>query len=160
MFEQNGVSVTHIPDLQGLKDGEFDVVVCLDVLEHVPLAAGHDPVLLLLARAPGGFLITHSSYFYLEPYHPTHLASNRRYAGDDAMFRPRGSIRTTDACSGTRSSSRRDRSGSGAEDRADHHRQAAPAVGAVHLAGPQSGARIMSASDSPQGAGAAAMGAS
>lgn len=89
VFEQNGVTVTHIPDLKGLKDGEFDVVVCLDVLEHVP---SPPEMIQSFSRwlAPGGFLITHSPYFYLEPYHPTHLASNRRYAGDDAMFKTAG----------------------------------------------------------------------
>ncbi|HLW67007.1 MAG TPA: class I SAM-dependent methyltransferase [Gemmataceae bacterium] len=58
----------------------FDVVACLDVLEHVP-----DPPSLLadLARAirPGGFLIVSAPFWMLTRECPTHLRSNRKYSG-------------------------------------------------------------------------------
>ncbi len=85
VFEQNDVQVTHVTQTESLEAGSFDLVICLDVLEHVP-----DPPEVIQRFAEllrvEGMLITHSPFFYIEPYHPTHLKSNVRYSGDLSMF--------------------------------------------------------------------------
>jgi 2-polyprenyl-3-methyl-5-hydroxy-6-metoxy-1,4-benzoquinol methylase len=67
-------------DAARLPPESFDVVACLDVLEHVP-----DPPSLLahLTRAirPGGFLIISAPFWMLTPECPTHLRDNRKYSG-------------------------------------------------------------------------------
>ena len=66
-----------------------DLVVCLDVLEHLP-----EPPEIVSKFAdwlrPGGFVITHSPFFFVEQYQPTHLASNLKYSGDTRFFEKAG----------------------------------------------------------------------
>ena len=85
VFEQNGIQVHHISDTANLGDGTFDVIVCLDVLEHVPNPPETVGNFANWLRQDG-LLITNSPFFYIEPYHPTHLQSNMRYSGDVTLF--------------------------------------------------------------------------
>ncbi len=76
---------------------EYDVVVCLDVLEHVP-----DPTetvqLLASALCEGGYLIVHAPFWYLGRKVPTHLRSNRRFSGDfRRLYKPFG-LEMVDGC--------------------------------------------------------------
>jgi SAM-dependent methyltransferase len=69
---------------------QFDVLICLDVLEHVP-----DPPALVKQLCeklrPGGLLIVHAPFFYVHPAVCTHLRSNRRYSGDiRRLYHPAG----------------------------------------------------------------------
>ncbi len=89
VFEQNEVQVSHITDTASLKEKTFDLIVCLDVLEHVPNPPEIVQNFASLLRE-GGLLITHSPFFYIEPYHPTHLRSNVRYSGDASIFTQNG----------------------------------------------------------------------
>lgn len=59
----------------------FDLVVCLDVLEHVP-----DPQAVVARfaswlRKPG-LLVSNAPFFLLSQSRPTHLKSNLRFSGD------------------------------------------------------------------------------
>jgi SAM-dependent methyltransferase len=85
VFALNNISVSRITSTDQITLGEYDLVICLDVLEHLP-----SPPEMVVQFAkwlrPGGFLITHSPFFFVEPYQPTHLASNLKYSGDDSLF--------------------------------------------------------------------------
>ncbi len=85
VFALNNVSVSRITATDQIAPGEYDVVLCLDVLEHLP-----SPPEMVAQFAnwlrPGGFLITHSPFFFVEPHQPTHLASNLKYSGDAGHF--------------------------------------------------------------------------
>lgn len=89
VFAANQVEIEHIADPKQLGRESFDVIVCLDVLEHVP--APPETVRQFSEwLKPEGYLITHSPFFYIEPYHPTHLKTNMKYSGCDRMFRENG----------------------------------------------------------------------
>ncbi len=68
----------------------YDVVICLDVLEHVP-----EPPSLVRELAgflkPGGRLIAHAPFWHIHSAAVTHLAVNRKYCGDLArLYRSAG----------------------------------------------------------------------
>ena len=65
-------------------------MICFDVLEHIP-----DPPKLVAQLTsylrPGGRLIAHAPFWYLNPAVVTHLAVNRKYSGDlSRLYRPFG----------------------------------------------------------------------
>lgn len=59
----------------------YDVVVCLDVLEHVPDPPSFVEQLSGYLR-PGGLLIVHAPFFFVTRHCPTHLRANRKYSGE------------------------------------------------------------------------------
>lgn len=81
IFRDQGADVEILESSEAVEAGAYDVVTCLDVLEHVP-----DPVemvtQMVAALRPGGLLITSAPFWLLGPNFPTHLASNRRFSGD------------------------------------------------------------------------------
>lgn len=85
VFAMNGVTVSRVTSTDQIGPGEYDVVISLDVLEHLPSPPDMVREFAKWLR-PGGFLITHSPFFFVEPYQPTHLASNLKYSGDDRFF--------------------------------------------------------------------------
>ncbi|MCA9021522.1 MAG: class I SAM-dependent methyltransferase, partial [Planctomycetaceae bacterium] len=74
-----------IPSENELEPESFDVVMCLDVLEHVP-----DPTRLLLNinnwLKQDGLLIVHAPFFLIHPFYSTHLKSNQKYSGSCDLF--------------------------------------------------------------------------
>ena len=89
LFEAGKASVATAADLDSLPRGWFDVVVCLDVLEHVK-EPGRLAGRLAELLAPGGELIVHAPFGAVCPSLPTHLEENRRYFGDLELFRRAG----------------------------------------------------------------------
>lgn len=89
VFAANGVRVRIEQSPEGIQGEQFDVVVSLDVLEHVP-----DPPSLVGTFAswlkPGGLLITHAPFFLVFPNYETHLRSNLKYSGDWSLFHRHG----------------------------------------------------------------------
>jgi SAM-dependent methyltransferase len=69
-----------LSQVEELHAGSFDVVVCYDVLEHVPAPA---ELIRDIARylKPGGRAFIVEAFDNVEPFHPTHLLSNLKYAG-------------------------------------------------------------------------------
>jgi len=80
LFQQNQRSVRIETDFQALKKRKFDAIVCLDVLEHV-----QDPPALVQEfhnwLNDDGLFIVHAPYYHVDETRPTHLESNRQYAG-------------------------------------------------------------------------------
>jgi 2-polyprenyl-3-methyl-5-hydroxy-6-metoxy-1,4-benzoquinol methylase len=89
VFALNNVNVSRITAMEQIAPGGYDVVVCLDVLEHLPSPPDFVSQFADWLR-PGGFLITHSPFFFVEPYQPTHLASNLKHSGDTKLFKQAG----------------------------------------------------------------------
>lgn len=81
VFSRNEVSVTELQDLEDIKPGSLDVVVCLDVLEHVP-----QPQTLVKKfhewLKPDGLLFVHAPFWCLHWTRSTHLKENRHLSGD------------------------------------------------------------------------------
>jgi len=80
IFEHNRLDARIITDETQFGPGSFDAVVCLDVLEHVP-----DPPAVVGKFAgwltQDGLLAAHAPFYHVDDTRPTHLKSNRRYAG-------------------------------------------------------------------------------
>lgn len=81
LFAKCGQDVSILEDSQQIEPGTYDVVLCLDVLEHVP-----DPPALVAQFAdhlqPGGLLIVHAPFYFVSRRNATHLDCNRKYSGD------------------------------------------------------------------------------
>ncbi len=85
-----GTSITVIEHQGRIVPNSYDVVVCLDVLEHVPDPKGMVQQLAGYLK-PGGRLIVHAPFWFIHPAVVTHLASNRAYSGDSRrLYRPAG----------------------------------------------------------------------
>jgi SAM-dependent methyltransferase len=90
IFDRGQLNVAMITDSRELPSNYFDVVLCLDVLEHVPDPPDLVKWLTGLLRE-GGELIAHAPFFFIDPCVATHLRSNRRYSGDlELLYSPHG----------------------------------------------------------------------
>ncbi len=70
--------------------GQYDAVVCLDVLEHIPEPSNIVAFLAGALREEGYFLV-HAPFWFLSPAVVTHLRENRRFSGDvRRLYRPHG----------------------------------------------------------------------
>jgi len=79
-FLRNQSSVKIETDFQTLAKRKFDAIICLDVLEHVQ----EPPALVREFHQwlnPEGLFIVHAPYYHVDATRPTHLESNRCYAG-------------------------------------------------------------------------------
>jgi len=81
IFEDSQQDIRIVDDHKQIENETFDLIVCLDVLEHVP-----DPPSMVrsLTRQleTNGRLIVHAPFFFLTEHNPTHLNCNRKYSGD------------------------------------------------------------------------------
>lgn len=96
-FTQAGVDVEWIDDECGITGRTFDVVVCLDVLEHVPDPPGLVARLATL-MADTGLLFVHAPFWLVDEATQTHLAANRTYSGDTHRLYAPSRLRPIDAC--------------------------------------------------------------
>ncbi|HBL44017.1 methyltransferase domain-containing protein [Gimesia sp.] len=80
VFRNNAAEINMIQSVAELEPDSFDVIICLDVLEHVP-----EPNSLLTDFTnwlkTDGLLITHSPFFLVHSNYSTHLKSNQKYSG-------------------------------------------------------------------------------
>lgn len=89
LFARMGLAVNMVPDFAALPPAGFDVVVCLDVLEHVPDPPAYLRQIVALIRHDG-WMFASAPFHLILPAYPTHLAANRRYAGSLALYRQAG----------------------------------------------------------------------
>ena len=80
LFDDSGVDVRILPHPPDSTE-QYDVIVCLDVLEHVPDPAGSVRYLAECLK-PGGLMIVHAPFWFLAPEVSTHLRSSRKFSGD------------------------------------------------------------------------------
>jgi 2-polyprenyl-3-methyl-5-hydroxy-6-metoxy-1,4-benzoquinol methylase len=89
IFEATGANIPVLTDPARLLAGTYDVLVCLDTLEHVP-----DPAEMVRQIAgylrPGGLLFTHAPFYMIHPRYPTHLQSSQKFAGSLTLFTEAG----------------------------------------------------------------------
>ncbi len=86
IFNEAGVDVNFVTDASQLGPAMFDVVVSLDVLEHVPEPGDMVTELVSYLRPDGRLLVSAPFYAVCPERFPTHLRSNLRYAGDWKFF--------------------------------------------------------------------------
>jgi SAM-dependent methyltransferase len=88
--DRMGTALSIIERQDAIARESYDVIVCLDVLEHVP-QPGNLVEQLAGYLKPGGRLIVHAPFWFIHPAVTTHLAANRTYSGDLArLYRPHG----------------------------------------------------------------------
>jgi SAM-dependent methyltransferase len=90
IFRSSQSSVRLTTDTQSYGDASFDVILCLDVLEHLP-----DPTQAISDFSrwlrPGGLLLVSAPFYLVTLDYSTHLKSNRRFSGDlENLFYPFG----------------------------------------------------------------------
>ena len=89
VFAANEQDITIVSSIDQIEVGGFDAVLCMDVLEHVP--SPPDTVAQIATwLKPGGWLITHSPFFFTSYHRVTHLKSNRRFSGSLELFSRHG----------------------------------------------------------------------
>lgn len=85
VFKKNHAEIKMIQSIAGLEPDSFDVIICLDVLEHVP-----EPNSILTDFTnwlkTDGLLITHSPFFLVHPSYSTHLKSNQKFSGCTKLY--------------------------------------------------------------------------
>lgn len=74
-----------VTDQNEISPDKYDVVICLDVLEHVPDPNSFVRTLTGYLRDCGK-LIVHAPFYMIHPTNPTHLRSNRKYSGDLSLY--------------------------------------------------------------------------
>ena len=89
VFERANVPVRVVTNQKDLHEATFDVIVCLDVLEHVPDPPSFVGQLLPLLR-PQGRLIVHAPFYMIHPAYPTHLKRNRAHSGSLRLYTQHG----------------------------------------------------------------------
>lgn len=84
-FDDCGVDIDVLTDEADIPTKAFDVVVCLDVLEHMPDPPAYVRRIGGYLR-PGGRLIVNAPFMVIHRSTMTHLKSNRRYSGSLSLF--------------------------------------------------------------------------
>jgi len=81
LFNENNVQVKQLTSMEDISPASLDVLICLDVLEHVP-----DPIGLVQKfhgwLKPDGLLVVSAPFWAINPTLGTHLQKNRIYSGN------------------------------------------------------------------------------
>jgi len=89
LFADCAVDINVLDDPNQISLNSYDVVICLDVLEHVP-----DPPEFVKTITgylkPNGHFIVHAPFYQIRPNTPTHLKSNRKYSGSLRLYEKHG----------------------------------------------------------------------
>jgi SAM-dependent methyltransferase len=81
------INVLDNPDQ--IPKNSYDVVICLDVLEHVPDPSGFVEIITSYLKL-NGHLFVHAPFYQIHPSTPTHLKSNRKYSGSLRLYEKHG----------------------------------------------------------------------
>ncbi len=89
LFENSVFPIRILNNTEAIPKATYDVVLCLDVLEHLP-----NPPSLITDIAsylrPGGRAIIHAPFYNLSKGCMTHLKSNQKYSGRLDLFTKQG----------------------------------------------------------------------
>ncbi len=89
LFADCAKDINVLDDPNQIPKNSYDVVICLDVLEHVP-----DPPELVKTITSylklNGRLIVHAPFYQIHPNTQTHLKSNRKYSGSLRLYEKHG----------------------------------------------------------------------
>lgn len=89
LFRDSGVKVNMISDPSRIPADSFDVVMCLDVLEHVENPPDFVKNLGGYLKT-GGCLVVHAPFYQIRFNNPTHLKKNRKYSGSLKLYEKNG----------------------------------------------------------------------
>lgn len=89
VFRLSNAGVQIVQDEELIEKNTYDVILCLDVLEHIPNPSTLVSRLVDCLR-PGGRLIVNAPFFFVSPRMPTHLRGNLRYSGSLRFFTQHG----------------------------------------------------------------------
>ncbi len=89
LFSLGNADIEIVSDTNKIPAEYFDVVICLDVLEHINDVPGFLRQLVSYIRT-GGILIVHAPFYMIHPINPTHLKTNRKYSGRLDLYRECG----------------------------------------------------------------------
>ena len=89
LFTDCAVDVKVLDTPDQIPQNSYDVVICLDVLEHVPEPSEFVKTITSYLK-PDGHLIVHAPFYQIRPNTPTHLKSNRKYSGSLRLYEKHG----------------------------------------------------------------------
>ena len=76
-------------DPNQIPKNSYDIIICLDVLEHVSDPPDFVKTVTNYLK-PNGHLIVHAPFYQIHPSTPTHLKSNRKYSGSLRLYEKHG----------------------------------------------------------------------
>jgi len=85
VFAESDAPLTILTNPNSIPRSAFDVVLCLDVLEHVPAPSDFVRLLADYLR-PEGRLLVHAPFYMIHPSNPTHLKANRSFSGKLSLY--------------------------------------------------------------------------
>ncbi len=85
VFAINGQQVDIVRSMEDLGVGEFDVVVSLDVLEHVQNPKKYVEMFARWLK-PGGWLLSHAPFYFTSSHRATHIKSSKKYSGCAELY--------------------------------------------------------------------------
>ena len=86
VFAECGAKPTVLTDRREIAADAYDVVICLDVLEHVPNPPTFVEMISGCLR-PEGLLIVQAPFWQICNHIPTHLKTNRKYSGLLSLYK-------------------------------------------------------------------------
>jgi len=89
LFKRKRAEVHQITDPEKIPSREFDAIICLDVLEHIPDPPSFVEMLKSYLR-PGGVFIVHAPFYMIHPNYPTHVAASRKFSGSLKLYTDAG----------------------------------------------------------------------
>jgi len=89
LFTDCAQDINVLDDLNQIPKNSYDVVICLDVLEHVPDPSEFVKAFTGYLKSNGHFIV-HAPFYQIHPSTPTHLKSNRKYSGSLRFYEKHG----------------------------------------------------------------------
>lgn len=89
LFADYAKDINVLDDPNQIPENAYDVVICLDVLEHVPDPPEFVKTITGYIKL-NGHLIVHAPFYQIRPCTPTHLISNRKYSGSLRLYEKHG----------------------------------------------------------------------
>jgi SAM-dependent methyltransferase len=89
LFKQYAKNINILDSPNQIPKNSFDVVICLDVLEHVPNPSELVQIFTSYLKL-NGHLIVHAPFYQIHTSTPTHLKSNRKYSGSLRLYEKHG----------------------------------------------------------------------